>query len=100
MNVSSISSLAQTIGADGSANISRTGESDGAAFGNVMAELGASTAAALQKAESASMNALQGKGDTRELVDAIMNAERSLQTALAVRDKLVAAFQEITRMSI
>jgi flagellar hook-basal body complex protein FliE len=29
-----------------------------------------------------------------------MNAEQALQTAIAVRDKLVSAYQEITRMTV
>ena len=29
-----------------------------------------------------------------------MNAEQALQTAIAVRDKLVSAYQEISRMTI
>ncbi len=29
-----------------------------------------------------------------------MSAEQSLQTAVAVRDKVVAAYQEVSRMSI
>ena len=29
-----------------------------------------------------------------------MNAEQALQTAIAVRDKLVSAYQEISRMAI
>jgi flagellar hook-basal body complex protein FliE len=33
-------------------------------------------------------------------VEAVMSAEKSLQTALAVRDKVVNAYQEISRMAI
>jgi flagellar hook-basal body complex protein FliE len=29
-----------------------------------------------------------------------MNAQESLQTAIAIRDKLVAAYQEVSRMAI
>ncbi len=72
----------------------------GEGFGAMLAQVGASTMSALQKAESVSTAALQGKGDTRAVVEAVMQAEQSLQTALAVRDKMVAAFQEITRMAI
>jgi flagellar hook-basal body complex protein FliE len=37
---------------------------------------------------------------TRDVVDAIMTAEQSLQTATAIRDKLVTAYLEIARMQI
>jgi flagellar hook-basal body complex protein FliE len=36
----------------------------------------------------------------QDVVEAVMSAERSLQTALALRDKSVAAWQEISRMAI
>jgi len=34
------------------------------------------------------------------VVERILEAERSLQTGLAVRDKLVSAYLEVTRMQI
>ena len=51
-------------------------------------------------AESASISAIQGKESTRKVVEALMSAEQSLQTAVAVRDKVVQAYQEVVRMSI
>ena len=47
------------------------------------------------------MKALQG-GDvsTREVVDSVMSAERSLQAAIAIRDKIVTAYLEVSRMAI
>lgn len=100
MNIGSIGAVAQNIGAARTESPGRAAEPDGAGFGAMLADLGSSTLSALQRAEQASISALQGKGDTREVVETIMQAERSLTTAMAVRDKLVAAFQEITRMSI
>ena len=41
-----------------------------------------------------------GKANTREVVDAVMQAEQSLQTAIAFRDKIVNAYLEITKMQI
>ena len=38
--------------------------------------------------------------DTREAVDAVMNAEQSLQAAIAIRDKVVSAYLEISRIQI
>jgi len=53
-----------------------------------------------RKSESASLLALQGKADLREVVNAVANAETALQTVVAVRDKVVSAYQEILKMSI
>ena len=54
----------------------------------------------LGHAERVSISALQGRATAREVVDSVMRAEQTLQTALALRDKTVSAIQEITRMSI
>lgn len=100
MNIGPIGAIAQNSGSTPITAPGRAAEPEGAGFGAMLSDLGSSTVSALQRAEQASLSALQGKGDTREVVETIMQAERSLTTAMAVRDKLVAAFQEITRMSI
>jgi len=47
-----------------------------------------------------SIKALQGDADTREVVDAVMNAQETLSAAIAIRDKIVAAYLDVSRMSI
>ncbi|MFN3317773.1 flagellar hook-basal body protein FliE [Rhizobium sp. TH135] len=54
----------------------------------------------LKQAEQTSFDGLMGKANTREVVDAVMQAEQSLQTAIAFRDKIVNAYLEITKMQI
>jgi len=54
----------------------------------------------LQNAEQMSLKALSGEADTREVVDAVMSAEQTLQAAIAIRDKIVTAYLEISRMAI
>ena len=39
-------------------------------------------------------------GETREVVDAVMQAQQTLQTAIAIRDKVVTAFLDVTRMQM
>ena len=43
---------------------------------------------------------LQGQAPVQDVVQAVMKAQTSLQTALALRDKAVTAYQDITRMPI
>ena len=43
---------------------------------------------------------LSGKADVVDLVTAMNEAEMTLQTVVAVRDKVVQAYQEIMRMPI
>ena len=54
----------------------------------------------LAQAEAVSAQGLLGQAGPREVADAVMSAERSLQTAIAVRDKIVSSFLEISRMAI
>lgn len=54
----------------------------------------------LKNAETMSYEGIAGKASTREVVDAVMNADRSLQTAIAIRDKVVSAYLDITKMPI
>ena len=54
----------------------------------------------LQAGESAAIQGVQGAMPTFKVVDAVMGAQRTLQQALAIRDKAVSAYQEITRMAI
>lgn len=51
-------------------------------------------------AESQAMQALAGGGDLTHVVTAVTKAELALQTATAVRDKVVSAYQDIMRMAI
>ncbi len=53
-----------------------------------------------QKGEEVSKLALAGKADIREVVQAVNNAELTLETVVAVRDKVVNAYNEILRMPI
>ncbi len=50
--------------------------------------------------ESISAAAIAGKAELHELVTAITNAELTLQTVVAVRDKAVGAYQDIIKMPI
>jgi flagellar hook-basal body complex protein FliE len=92
---SSIASL----GAAGAASpgVNATG---GADFGQVMNEISGDAIGSLKAAESASIGAMQGTTPVHEVVESIMSAQRSLQSVLAMRDKAVSAYQEISRMAI
>jgi flagellar hook-basal body complex protein FliE len=72
----------------------------GADFGATLSSLASNVTTSLRAAEQASFDGIAGTADTRQVVDAVMTAEQSLQTALAIRDKLVTAYLEISRMQI
>ena len=69
-------------------------------FASVLANVAEQATNRIQSAEATSAAALKGEADTREVVDAVMSAEQTLQTAIAIRDKIVTAYLEISRMAI
>ena len=72
----------------------------GASFASMLGQAAGSAVENLQSSEQLSAQALQGRGDMRSVVDSVMSAEQSLQAAVAIRDKIVSAYLEISRMAI
>lgn len=54
----------------------------------------------MRAGEAASAKAVAGEANLQEVVGAITQAELTLETVVAVRDRLVSAYQEIMRMPI
>lgn len=92
--------IEETLDASQGAQQATGGQPAGASFGEVLYSMGTEVMDNLKTAEVQSFKAISGEADTREVVDALMTAEQSLQTAIAIRDKLVTAYLEITRMQI
>lgn len=72
----------------------------GQSFASMLANAAGNTVNSLKQAEQLSIDALQGKADMRAVVDTVMSAEQSLQAAVAIRDKIVSAYLEVSRMAI
>ncbi|WP_203077030.1 flagellar hook-basal body complex protein FliE [Falsiroseomonas ponticola] len=69
-------------------------------FGGVLARAMESAVELGRSADAASTQALMGQGSVTEAVLAISRAELALQTTVAVRDRVVAAYQDVMRMPI
>lgn len=54
----------------------------------------------LQRAESTAQQAMTGDADPHALVSALSEAQLAVETAVAVRDKVVEAYLEILRMPV
>jgi flagellar hook-basal body complex protein FliE len=52
------------------------------------------------KAESLSMKQIAGEADLKDVITAVANAEQTLETVVAVRDKVLNAYNEILKMPI
>jgi flagellar hook-basal body complex protein FliE len=75
----------------------------GAAGGDFAAMLRQGAQAAIdagKKSELLSEQALAGKADIRDVVAAVNNAAVTLQTVVAVRDKVITAYNSILQMPI
>jgi flagellar hook-basal body complex protein FliE len=79
---------------------SLTASSTGEGFEGLLKSLGTGAMDALKNGESTAIAAIEGKASAQQAVMATMQAEQSLQAALAIRDKIVSAFLEISRMQI
>ena len=72
----------------------------GAGFGDALARAIHGVADTGHKADAESVKAISGQGNLTEVATAVTRAELSMQTALAIRDRVVQSYQEITRMQI
>jgi flagellar hook-basal body complex protein FliE len=71
-----------------------------ASFGAMLDSAIAETASSLKAGEAAAAQVAAGEANLVDVVTAISAAEVSLETALAVRNRVIEAYQEIMRMPI
>lgn len=69
-------------------------------FAATLAGLMGQTIDTIRQGEAAAIGGLSGGMPVQEVVNKVMAAEQSLQAGIALRDKIVAAYLEISRMSI
>jgi flagellar hook-basal body complex protein FliE len=69
-------------------------------FGAVIGNMTLDAINTLKQGEQVAVAGVQGKASTLQVVEAVMEAEHTVQTAVAIRDKVVAAYLEISRMTI
>lgn len=69
-------------------------------FGELLQNVMASATEQSRAAETQMAQAVQGQGSLIDVVTAVSSAEASLETVMAVRDQVIAAYQEIMRMPI
>ncbi|TVQ36130.1 MAG: flagellar hook-basal body complex protein FliE [Geminicoccaceae bacterium] len=81
------------------AGASRAGNA-AASFESLLSTAIKDTVGVHQAAEATAMRGLTGQASVREVVEAVSAAEVTLQTATAVRDRVIAAYQDIIRMPI
>ena len=75
------------------------GPSPGAAH-NPVSAAAQDFARVMAAADQTAVNAMQGRADTQALVQSIAEAQMAMETAVAIRDRVVEAYQEILRMPV
>ena len=69
-------------------------------FADMVAQAGSDAVQTIREAEATAQTGLRGTADTQAVVEATLELDSTVKTAVAVRDKLVEAYQEIIRMPI
>lgn len=98
--ISALTLLAPSLGPNLSAATGKVQSAVTGTFSDMLNSVVSQGMSNLRQSEQTGMKAIEGSATTQDAVDAVMAAERSLQTAISIRDKVVSAFQEISRMPI
>ncbi len=72
----------------------------GKSFADLIGEVAQQAKASGVAAEKMSIAGVAGKADVNQVVTAVTNAEVTLQTVVAIRDKVISAYQDILRMPV
>lgn len=92
--------LAQKMSSNPSAHIAKSG-GDGHSFADILEATVGHTRDAGVRSDALSMRAAGGQPtDIVEVVTAVAESEAALESLVAVRDRVVAAYEEIMRMPI
>lgn len=69
-------------------------------FSEALGDVLKSVAETGHRADQQSTAAVKGKADMIDVVTAVAESETAIETLVAVRDRVVAAYEEIMRMSV
>ena len=74
------------------------GQPRAASFGDLLEQVLSDAVDAGRKSETQATQAVAGGSNLQQVVEAVNSAELTLQTVVAVRDRIIGAYQEIMRM--
>lgn len=72
----------------------------GESFGKLLQNTASGLVDDLKKGEQMSMQAVTGKADLNEVTAAVNNAQVALQAVIAVRDRVISAYQDVIKMQM
>jgi flagellar hook-basal body complex protein FliE len=76
------------------------GQADGQSFGATLQRALEGAVETGHNADAQAMQAISGGGNLTDVVTALSHAELALQTATAIRDRVLQAYQDIIKMPI
>jgi flagellar hook-basal body complex protein FliE len=94
---------ANRIGASGAANALSSGAgatADGATFQHALTDAMKNAMSQMRTGETAAGQGASGQGDIVQVVNAVTSAELTLETVVAIRDRVISAYQDIMKMPI
>ena len=69
-------------------------------FGSMVGDAAESMLQTMRQSEQVTAKGVAGKADVQQVVQALSNAEVTLQSVVAVRDKVMSAYNDIMHMSV
>ncbi len=84
----------------GRGSVGGGGDIVGESFASALRETAQDAITTLNAAEKQGLAAAAGRADMAQLVASVSEADITLQTVVAVRDKVIGAYQEILKMPI
>lgn len=84
----------------GAAPVRPGADAGASAFGDLLEKSLGGFAEQGRQTDAKAMQAVQGRGDVVDVVTAVAESEIALQTLVSVRDKVIAAYDEVMRMPI
>ena len=75
-------------------------DSGGPDFGAMIGKALAATADSGRRADAQTANVAAGRSDVVDVVTAVAESEAAIETLVAVRDRVIAAYEEIMRMPV
>ena len=101
MAIAAVASAAYQAAAKmGGAAASSAASPTGAGFGDFLTSAMKDAIGSMKAGEQAAAQQAAGKGDMVSVVNAVNQAELTLDTVVAVRDKVISAYQSIMQMPI
>lgn len=85
---------------DESGAVTGSGSAGGVSFSSFLKDKAEEALDTMHASEVMSAKAITGEADITKVVEAVTAAEVTLQTVVALRDRMISAYQEIMRMPI